>query len=85
MLVSLIILLVSLILLTVALSELANIAVEGFIGEGKIETIIIGEGTSEMIPSTWGPDIGFFIYAFAIFLLFLTFLLKKRGEVFKRI
>jgi len=85
MVISFILILTAIMVFVIAMSELANITVEGFIGNGTIETTTIGEGKSEMIPSSWGPNIGFFIYLIAIILLFPATLIKtKSGSPLKK-
>ena len=83
---SIILFFVSFMIFIVAMSELTNITVDGFIGRGEVEISIIGESSSIIVPSSWGPHVGFYLYLLAILMLSLQFLLvvlklrKKKKE-----
>ena len=61
-----------------SMSLLANITVGNFLGSGNLEFAIPGEKMFETIPSSWGPDIGFYLLVFSAIALVIGFYLRIR-------
>ena len=62
-----------------AMSQLADVTVGSIIGSGNIDFSIPGEKTSEILSSTWGPDIGFYLLLGSAVILMLGFYLYLKN------
>ena len=84
-LVGFLVLLVSLIVFSYAMSQLTNVGVGSFLGSGSIDTSVPGVAGSLAVPSSWGPSIGFYLLLLVtITLFFYTFFYKKLQAVWIR-
>jgi uncharacterized protein (TIRG00374 family) len=61
-----------------ALSELTNVGVGSFIGEGNVDVSIPGEGIRTALFSSWGPGFGFYLCCIAVTLILLAFIFRIR-------
>lgn len=74
------ILVASLVLFSITMSEFAKVDVGDFIGQGNVNIVIPGEGTYEALYCSWGPAIGFYLYILsAIIILIIAILNFKRN------
>lgn len=62
----------SILIFSYAMSQLAEIGIGSFIGEGDIDIKIPGEDTISTILCSWGPTIGFFLFSLSIISLLFT-------------
>jgi magnesium-transporting ATPase (P-type) len=58
---SIILLIVTISLFYYVMSQLTEVGVGSFIGNGNIETTIPGVAESKVLPCSWGPNIGFYL------------------------
>ncbi|PNX47076.1 MAG: hypothetical protein BV457_06390, partial [Thermoplasmata archaeon M9B1D] len=64
-----------------AMSELANIIVGNFIGNGNINFDVYADNIFESIACSWGPGIGFYMFVSSIvILLFVNFITIKKNK-----
>jgi len=68
----------------IAMSELGKVTVGSFMGSGDINFVIPGENMDMTIPSTWGPDIGFYLLMGSAIILIIGFCLYLKGIVFNK-
>jgi hypothetical protein len=64
-----------------AMSMLTEVGVGSFIGSGDLDTSLPGLSESKVLPSQWGPGIGFFLGLISVLILVIVLLydrLKKR-------
>jgi len=58
-----------LVIFTFAMSQITEVSVGGLFGEGDIETTIPGLSENVLLPSTWGPETGFYLTLAAVVIL----------------
>ena len=63
-----------------ATSLMAKVGVGGFLGEGDIDTSILGEGGSIKINSNWGPSFGFYLCLISTLILIGIFIYRFKKE-----
>jgi len=68
----------SIVMFSLAMSELANFTVGNFIGDGNLNIGIPGEKLSETIFCSWGPNIGFYLILGSIIILLFAFYLNLK-------
>jgi hypothetical protein len=51
------------------MTTLCESGVGSFIGEGNLDISMAGESDSVSVLCTWGPGIGFYLYAISVILL----------------
>jgi hypothetical protein len=68
----------SIVMFSLAMSELTNFTVGSFIGDGNLNIGIPGEKLSETIFCSWGPNIGFYLILGSIIILLFTFYLNLK-------
>jgi hypothetical protein len=68
----------SIAMFSLAMSELANVTVGSFIGDGNLNIDIPGEKISETIFCSWGPNIGFYLILGSIIILMFAFYLNLK-------
>ena len=69
---SIILLIVTISIFYYAMSQLTEVGVGSFIGNGNIETTIPGVTESKVLPCSWGPNIGFYLGIITIFTLMIN-------------
>ena len=63
------------------MSDLANITVGSFIGNGNINFDIYADNALQSIACSWGPGIGFYIFVSSIvILLFVSFITIRKNK-----
>jgi hypothetical protein len=69
----------SLFVFYLAMSEMTKVGVGSFIGCGRLDVSIVGEGLWEVVYCNWGPSIGFYLLLLAVVMLISTtvFSIKK--------
>ncbi|UCD14248.1 MAG: carboxypeptidase regulatory-like domain-containing protein [Thermoplasmatales archaeon] len=77
---------VSLLIFSVAMSQLTEVGVGRFLGEGNLDIKIPGEETVSTIFCSWGPTTGFLLYVVSTLTLFFTFVytIRKRKKDSKK-
>jgi hypothetical protein len=68
----------------IAMSELGKVTVGNFMGSGNIDFSIPGENMYETIPSSWGPDIGFYLLLGSVVVLILSFCLYIKKIIYEK-
>jgi hypothetical protein len=68
----------------IAMSELGKITVGNFIGSGDINFVIPGENMDLIIPSSWGPDLGFYLLICSAVVLIIGFCLYLKIVIFNK-
>jgi hypothetical protein len=64
------------------MSELANVTVGSFIGNGNIDVNIYAENIFESIHCSWGLGIGFYLFiASTVVLLFASFTIFRKNRL----
>ena len=74
----------SIVMFSVAMSELGNITVGSFIGKGNLNIGIPGEKLSETISCSWDLSIGFYLLLCSIVILIIAFYLDIRMTILKK-
>jgi len=69
---SIILLIVTISIFYYAMSQLTEVGVGSFIGNGNIETTIPGVAESKVLPCSWGPNIGFYLGIITIVTLMIN-------------
>ena len=70
----------SILIFSYSMSQLTEVSIGSFVGDGLIDIKLPGEESSLSIICSWGPNTGFFLYLISIiFILFtIVFIYKKR-------
>jgi len=71
----------SILIFSYAMSQLAEVGIGSFMGEGDIDVKIPGEDTVSTILCSWGPTTGFFLFSFSIISLLITLGIIMRKKV----
>ncbi len=71
----------SILIFSYAMSQLAEVGIGSFMGEGDIDIKIPGEDTVSTILCSWGPTPGFFLFSLSIISLLITFGIIMRKKV----
>jgi len=71
----------SIAMFSVAMTELGNVTVGSFIGEGNLNINIPGEKLSESISCSWGPSIGFYLLLCALVILIIALCFDIRKTI----
>ena len=74
---SIILLIVTISIFFYAMSQLTEVGVGSFIGNGNVETTIPGVAESKILPCSWGPNIGFYLGIIAIVTLVISSIYHK--------
>ena len=77
-------LIVSILIFSIGMNELAEVGIGSFIGEGYLEVNIPGEEFTETILCSWGPNIGFYLYVLSILLTTIVIIYKMKNR-FKKV
>lgn len=85
LLVGLLLLLVSILIFSIGMSQFAEFGVGSFIGRGDIGLNIPGEGIYEIVPCSWGPNIGFYLLLFSLIILIIITLLSFKRILMKKL
>ena len=75
---ALVIYIVSFVAFTLAVSEFANETVGSFFGSGKLDVSVPGETEYRVLSSSWGPNIGYYLYMFATIILIVISILRVK-------
>jgi len=82
---------ISVVLLVVLLSiffyvmgQITEVGVGSFMGSGDLETSLPGIAESEILPSSWGPGVGFILTLISFVLIFLFLFQKRLFSFFKK-
>jgi len=78
---SIILLIVTISIFFYAMSMLTEVGVGSFMGDGDLETNLPGISESKILPSSWGPGIGFSLGLMSVIILFVILFydrIKKR-------
>jgi len=70
-------LIIMLVIFTYAMSQITEVSVGNFMGSGSIETTIPGLSETVILPSTWGPENGFYLSIIAVITLLMCFVYSK--------
>jgi hypothetical protein len=70
----------SLLIFVIGTSQVTEVGVGSFFGNGNLDISIPGEDTYETLICSWGPGFGFYLYIFASLLLIVLnlFIIKKK-------
>jgi hypothetical protein len=79
---SIVLLVFALIVFSFTMSQIAEVGVGSFIGNGEIDTVLPGTAENKILSSTWGPGIGFYLGLLSLILLVILFLFEKKIEDF---
>jgi hypothetical protein len=63
-----------------AMSQITEIGIGSFIGNGDIETTLPGTAEVISIPCSWGPGLGFYLSIVAALCLVIVSSLKKTSK-----
>jgi hypothetical protein len=63
----------SIVIFSYAMSELANVTVGSFYGNGNLDINVPGEKTYEIMSSSWGPGLSFYLLLISILLMIFIF------------
>ena len=74
---SMVFLIVSVLIFFYAMGQITEVGVGSFMGSGELDTNLPGIAESRVLPSSWGPGIGF-ILAIISFVIILLILFQKR-------
>ena len=74
----------SILIFSVGMSELAEVGIGSFIGDGNLDIAIPGEETFSTIFCNWGPSLGFYLYIVSTLLLFGTIVFNIRKKSIKK-
>ncbi|UCF50515.1 MAG: hypothetical protein JSU91_03270 [Thermoplasmatales archaeon] len=80
---SMVFLIVSVLIFFYAMGQITEVGVGSFMGSSDLETNLPGIAESRVLPSSWGPGIGF-ILAIISFVIILLIFFQKRLSRFKR-
>jgi hypothetical protein len=75
---SIVFLILSLIIFTYSMSQLTEVGIGSFIGQGLIDVKIPGEEIESSILCNWGPSIGYLLYLISIIALSLNIIFYKK-------
>ena len=78
---SILLLIITISIFLYAMSMLTEVGVGSFMGSGDLDTSLPGLSESKVLPSQWGPGIGFFLGLISVIILVIVLLygrLKKR-------
>ena len=78
---SIILLIVTLFIFFYTMGQITEVGVGSFIGSGDLETSLPGIAESKILPSSWGPGIGFYLGMLSVILLVLVSLLGKTKKL----
>ena len=73
----------SILIFSVGMSELAEVGIGSFSGEGNLEISIPGEETAATIFCSWGPNVGFYVYVLSIIIIVLIIIFNVKKIVKK--
>jgi len=79
---ALILLISSILIFSFAMSQLAEIGIGSFFGDGNLDVKIPGEDKVSAILCNWGPSTGFFLYLLSIVSLFITTFMIIQKKIF---
>jgi len=65
------------------MSELAEVGIGSFSGDGTLGISIPGEETAATIFCSWGPNVGFYVYVLSIIIIVLIIIFNVKKIVKK--
>ena len=74
----------SLFVFYLAISEMTKVGVGSFIGGGKLNISIVGEGIREVVYCNWGPSIGFYLLVLATVILISNTVFSIKKSIYNR-
>jgi len=81
---SVLLLIVTISIFLYAMSMLTEVGVGSFIGSGDLDTSFPGLAENKILPSNWGPGIGFYLGVIGVVILAIVSLQKKITARFSR-
>jgi len=74
----------SILIFSVGMSELAEVGIGSFSGDGTLDIGIPGEETDATIFCSWGPNVGFYVYVLSIIIIVLIIIFNVKKIVKKK-
>jgi hypothetical protein len=81
---SIVILFLSVVIFFYVFSQLTQVGVGSFMGNGNLDVTILGKAEQTTISCSWGPGIGFYLLIPSLILLILTLFIKRIEKKFIR-
>jgi len=75
--ISVILLIFTVLIFFYAMGQITEVGVGSFIGSGELETSLPGIAENEILPSNWGPGIGFIITIISLIIMLFLFFQKR--------
>jgi hypothetical protein len=63
------------------MGQITEVGVGSFIGSSDLETSLPGIAESKILPSSWGPGIGFYLGVLSVIILVLVSLFGKFKKI----
>ena len=81
---SVVLLMVLLFIFIYVMGQITEVGVGSFMGKGDLETSLPGIAESEILPSSWGPGIGFILVLVSFTLIFILLFQKRLSNFLKK-